>query len=109
MPEPKPVDPILKGSEVIPAMTHPLAKHWKQCNLDEVTMDSKEVSMTAFQLAELMDYSTTNPTGTYVGKCWKARIFDHARQTIGWKLCWYGQAAKNDTRTIVHSRTVTLK
>ena len=56
----------------IPAMTHPLSKHWRQPeDIRDAPMDDVTVLLTPRQVAELHEYSASIPTGTYEGKCWK--------------------------------------
>jgi len=68
----------------IPAMTDPLGRHWRQpYNIRQAPMDDTHVLLTPAQVNELMEYSSTYPSGTYDGKCWKAE------QDNELYLCWY--------------------
>lgn len=69
---------------MIPQMTDPLGRHWRQpSDIREAPMDDKHVLLTAHQIAGLPEYSSTYPSGTYDGKCWKRINGD------GQWLCWY--------------------
>lgn len=71
----------------IPVMDDPLSKYWNQpAGLREAPMDDEGVWLTWFQVQTLAEYSHTNPSGVYPGKCWKRIRGD---QTL---LCWYGIA-----------------
>lgn len=69
---------------MIPSMTDPLGKYWDQpADIRDAPMDDKHVLLTSEQIAKLCDYSSSYPSGTYYGKCWK-------RKGPGfWYLCWY--------------------
>jgi hypothetical protein len=69
---------------VIPLMTDPMGRYWHQpSDIRMAPMDDKHVLLTTRQIAELLEYSSSYPSGTYDGKCWK-------REGDGfWYLCWY--------------------
>ena len=69
---------------MIPQMTDPLGRHWRQpADIREAPMDATHVLLTPQQVNGLPEYSSTYPSGTYDGKCWK-------RGNGGvWYLCWY--------------------
>jgi hypothetical protein len=74
---------------MIPAMTDPLGKHWRQpADISEAPMDDTHVLLTPRQVASLSDYSRSYPSGTYDGKCWK-REGEDDDGTAFWYLCWY--------------------
>lgn len=69
---------------MIPAMTDPLGRHWRQpADIREAPMDDLHVLLTPTQIAGLPEYSSSYPSGTYDGKCWKREGEDF------WYLCWY--------------------
>lgn len=69
---------------MIPLMTDPLGKYWDQPrDIRQAPMDETHVLLTARQLDDLLDYSSSYPSGTYDGKCWKRQGEDC------WYLCWY--------------------
>lgn len=84
----------------IPPITDPMGKSWRQPDLTDVTMDDTHVMLTKREFKELSDYSTTNPTGVYPGKCWKARQAEaviiggeqRLRWTDTWLLRWFGES-----------------
>lgn len=76
---------------MIPLMTDPLGRHWKQPDdIRHAPMDDETVLLTPAQFAGLHEYSATLPTGVYPGKCWK-RI---ERQRV--LLVWYGDVTADD-------------
>ena len=69
---------------MIPQMTDPLGRHWRQPDdIREAPIDDKNVLLSSRQIAGLADYSSSYPSGTYDGKCWKREGEDC------WYLCWY--------------------
>lgn len=60
----------------IPAMTHPLGKHWKQPEVDEITIDDTHALMSQRAFDKLLEYSASRPSGVYEGKMWKAVFAD---------------------------------
>jgi uncharacterized protein (DUF3820 family) len=68
----------------IPEMTEPLGRYWRQpADIREAPMDDLHVLLTAQQFDGLPEYSSTYPSGTYDGKCWKRQ------GDVEWYLCWY--------------------
>ncbi|MYM65465.1 hypothetical protein GTP45_01280 [Pseudoduganella sp. FT55W] len=69
----------------IPPMTDPLGLHWRQpADIRSAPMDDEFVRLTSRQVAGLLEYSSSYPSGTYDGKCW---LRDGG--AVQW-LCWYG-------------------
>lgn len=69
---------------VIPAMTDPLGKYWRQpADIREAPMDGTHVLLTQAQVDSLEEYDRSYPSATYDGKCW---LRTNGRTT--W-LCWY--------------------
>jgi hypothetical protein len=69
---------------MIPLMTDPLGKHWDQpADIRQAPMDETHVLLTLRQVSDLLEYSSSYPSGTYDGKCWKREGEDC------WYLCWY--------------------
>jgi hypothetical protein len=79
----------------IPPMTDPLGKHWQQpADIRHAPMDGEHVLLTKSQIDALPEYSSSYPSGTYDGKCWK-------REGDGfWWLCWYYPNPKPNTISI---------
>lgn len=69
---------------MIPPMTDPLGRHWRQPSRQEILIDEEHAVMTRSTFDKLAEYSTTRPTGVYPGKMWKA-IYGN-----GAYLRWYG-------------------
>lgn len=73
----------------IPEMTDPLGRHWRMpAGMRHVLMDKTHARLTARQLRDLPEYSSSYPSGTYDGKCWKRINGDAAF------LCWYHPCAE---------------
>ena len=69
---------------MIPHMTDPLGRHWRQpSDIHLALMDDTHVLLTSRQIADLPEYSSSYPSGTYNGKCWKREGENF------WYLCWY--------------------
>jgi hypothetical protein len=69
----------------IPDMIDPLGKCWDQPERSELTMQSDRVLMTEQTLNKLKEYSSSIPSGKYIGKMWKRK------NNEDWMLCWYGE------------------
>lgn len=72
-------------NNVIPAMTDPLGRHWRQPNRDEILVDDTHALMTPSAMARLSEYSSSIPSGVYPGKMWKAQFGGQ------WFLRWFGE------------------
>lgn len=59
---------------VIPPITAELGKCWDQPNTDNWLIDEKSVIMSKRDFDKLAEYSLTNPTALYAGKCWKRHV-----------------------------------
>ncbi len=70
---------------MIPPMTDPLGRFWKQPACAEILVDSKHAVMSRGSFNQLSEYSTSRPTGVHPGKMWKAIAPDGMPY-----LCWYG-------------------
>lgn len=77
-------------TDAIPAMVDPLGQHWNQPDRKRITIDDTHALMDEATLKSLAEYSTSMPSGVYVGKMWKAR---HAGK---WWLRWYGESTQPD-------------
>lgn len=74
---------------MIPQMIDPLGLHWQQpTDIRQAPMDETHVLLTPRQIADLLEYSRSYPSGTYDGKCWKREGEDEDGSTF-WYLCWY--------------------
>lgn len=68
---------------MIPLMTDPMGKYWDQpADIHLAPMDETHVLLTSHQVAGLLEYSRSYPSGTYDGKCW---LRDNGLRY----LCWY--------------------
>lgn len=97
---PAPHGAVVLSTSIIPPMTDPLGRHWRQPDTDNFVLDDTHVIMSQRDFDSLSDYSHSYPSGVYHGKCWKTRISvtltckETQRQTLGWtdrwQLRWYG-------------------
>lgn len=71
-------------SNTIPPITDPLGRHWEQPDPASFLIDDTHVIMNQKAFDVLKNYTGSQPTGTYVGKCWKMK------NTGGWYLAWFG-------------------
>ncbi len=75
----------------IPAMTHPLGKHWNQPDMSKVLVDDNYALMDKNTFDKILDgYHHSMPTGVYEGKCWRR----------GDTLIWYGTSEEPDLCSI---------
>lgn len=71
---------------MIPAMTDPLGRHWRQPDRTEILLDDKHAVMDGKTFSRLAEYSTSIPSGVYPGKMWKCHCLDGE-----WVLRWFGE------------------
>lgn len=78
---------------VIPPITDPLGRSWRQPPLERILLDDSHAVMDTATFQALLEYSTTLPTGVYPGKMWRAQGFDARtrRWTGSWFLRWFGE------------------
>lgn len=72
---------------LIPPITDPLGRHWKQPARNAIVIDDTHALMDGRTFDALADYSRSFPSGVYPGKMWKAILHDGS----AW-LRWYGYA-----------------
>lgn len=73
---------------MIPPITDPLGKHWKQPPTTDVLIDGKYAVMSKATLLKLTEYSASMPSGVYPGKMWRAVSADGTQH-----LRWYGESS----------------
>jgi len=86
-------DPI--DLNVIPPITDSMGKHWRQPDMGEVLIDDTTAILPRLVFDGLAEYSTSQPSGVYPGKCWKRNKlkllpnggYEHSDE---WWLCWFG-------------------
>ncbi|MHA6905165.1 hypothetical protein ACEQ38_08025 [Ralstonia syzygii subsp. celebesensis] len=88
---------------MIPPMTDPLGRFWKQPDRTEILMDSKHAVMNRSSFDRLSEYSTSRPTGVYPGKMWKSITRDGAPY-----LCWYGIVEGRDDLCSNNARQILI-
>ena len=104
---------------VIPAMTDPLGKYFRQPRREAILIGQDTAFMSRATFDALPEYSTTNPSGVYPGKMWKAELFGYVRtgeytkrnswQGTGvWELRWFGIVPGNDKVCSNNSRVIVL-
>lgn len=76
-------------STEIPASDPLWAPYFEMPHKDEILVDERDALMTQEAFDKLGEYSTSNPSGVWQGKMWKAQF----GQT--WYLRWY-QHEKDD-------------
>lgn len=68
---------------IIPPITDPLGKNWKQPFTEDILIDDSHAVMTGDSFNLLATYSNSIPSGVYPGKMWKA-ITDDGRKFLRW-------------------------
>ena len=92
----------MSDQNIIPKITHPLGLHWQQPALENVLVDDVCALMSEIDFKELLEYSTTIPSGVYEGKMWKRRCKN------GWLLGWYGFEVDEGKSVTTNFREVIL-
>jgi len=87
---------------VIPKMTHPYSAQWDQPSADLIAIDSDYVLMEKYIFNNLLEYSSSYPSGVYPGKMWKANIGGI------WYLRCYGEVPGDDTICSNNQREILL-
>jgi hypothetical protein len=95
----------------IPAITDPMGKHWRQPDMSAVNIAREKVELTQREFDTLAEYSTSYPSGVYIGKCWKAEEFEQTpkgfRPSGIWYLVWYGPHA-DPKKCSINRRLITF-
>lgn len=109
---------LLIESHVIPPCTNELGKHFGMPKREDIVIDELYAYMTEITFNKLKEYSTSNPSGVYLGKMWKSRIniskewgrIEWLKENSEdvWHLCWYGVATEKDYCNI-YTRVITIK
>lgn len=72
---------------MIPPITDPLGKHWKQPAAGEVLLDDTHAVMGQSAFNKLAEYSRSIPSGVYPGKMWRCVTQDGEHL-----LRWFGDS-----------------
>ena len=73
---------------VIPPITAELGRCWVQPDTSGWLIDEDSVIMPKCDFDRLAEYSCTNPTALYAGKCWKRHVEIPRRNVDVWYLCF---------------------
>lgn len=92
----------ISALQIIPDMTHPYGKHWKQPKRDDILITEKEAKMSEEDFKKLADYSHSQPTGAYEGKMWKTSAAEG-----GYYLAWFG-VGKTESTVSTNFRKITI-
>lgn len=78
---------------MIPAMTDPMGRHWRQPDPSAILLDYTHALMTSAVFKQLPEYSGSVPSGVYPGKMWRRHdgIFDRNATCRRWLLCWFDE------------------
>lgn len=68
---------------IIPPITDPLGRSWKQPNPERILLDATHAVMDRTTYDALLTYSTSVPSGVYPGKMWKA-VFSDGTADLRW-------------------------
>lgn len=86
---------------VIPGITDPRGKHWDQPKTTDFLISADFAKIKKQDIEKLLDYSNSQPSGTYIGKMWKT--FDGEF----WRLKWFGPH-KDPGYLTVHTRKISI-
>lgn len=89
----------MNAEQIIPPITDPLGRCWKQPHRKYIEIDKTHALMSRQTFNGLKEYSCTLPTGAYEGKMWKSKINDT------WFLSWYGKD-ENPDYVSIHRREI---
>lgn len=83
---------------VIPPITEPMGRHWRQPDRRRITIDATHALLTQSDFELLGEYSCSTPTGVYPGKMWKRdnNAYRTPRRDPEWWLVWFGLSSKGD-------------
>jgi len=87
------------SEKVIPPMTHPLGTYWRQPKVSEIRIEGDKAFMSQQNFEMLHEYSTSYPSGSYLGKMWKRK-----RDNESYYLVWiapHGEKLKYEYAVIV--------
>lgn len=59
--------------QVVPQITEPMGRNWRQPDRSRIVMDETHAFMTRRAFEELAEYSHSMPTGVYDGKMWRSQ------------------------------------
>ena len=71
---------------IIPPMTDRLSQYWQQPKVSEIEIDDTHALMEKWAFRLLLEYSSSTPSGVYIGKMWKGRY-----KTGEWYLAWFSK------------------
>ncbi len=92
----------------IPPITDPLGSCWSQPKTDGWLLDENSVIMPMCDFEKLAEYSCTNPTALYAGKCWKRHVERPRKGIDKWYLCFCTDVP-NDPRYIdINTREILI-
>jgi hypothetical protein len=92
----------MSQEHIIPPITDQLGKHWKQPDRYSVLIDDDVAMMSQASFDQLIEYSTSIPSGVYDVKIWKRRV-----TRSKWLLCWYGPAP-NPNQCSINTREIVI-
>ena len=89
---------------VIPPMTDPSGRSWRQPSLSAITVNDTHALMDQAAFDRLKEYSYSLPSGVYEGKLWKRH--ENGR----WLLCWFYKAPETpeDEMDIGHREIIVI-
>lgn len=91
---------------VIPPITCELGRCWEQPDTSNWLIDDKSVIMTQRDFDKLAEYSCTNPTALYAGKCWKRHV---ERKGIDkWYLCFVTDVPNEPQYVDINAREILI-
>lgn len=80
----------MNGEQIIPPITDPLGRSWRQPHRRFIELDNTHALMSEQTFKGLAEYSTSIPTGVYDGKMWKG--YSNGE----WYLVWFAPDKEHD-------------
>lgn len=94
----------MSAPTIIPPITDPMGKHWRQPPVSAIALDATHALMTRETFEALGEYSTSHPSGVYPGKMWRRHDGAHDPRCKPadrrWLLVWFSDSDLRDRCTV---------
>lgn len=95
-------------TNIIPPITDPLGRGWDQPSTDNWLIDDESVIMSNRDFEKLHEYSCTNPTALYAGKCWRRHVEISKRGIDKWYLCFVTDVLNEPRYVDINTREILI-
>lgn len=91
-------------TNTIPEADSEWVAYWQAPHRNEIEFRGDAAVMDKAAFDKLLNYSSSLPTGVWIGKLWKARLDDGR-----WYLRWYSTDPRNAANCLINSRPITIR